>query len=31
MMSDEQTTSDEYQWHTSDLDLSGDPAEGDWS
>jgi phospholipid/cholesterol/gamma-HCH transport system ATP-binding protein len=31
MMSDEQTTSDEYQWHTSDLDLSGDPAEGNWS
>ncbi|HEX3434026.1 MAG TPA: ATP-binding cassette domain-containing protein [Solirubrobacteraceae bacterium] len=30
-MSDEQTTSDEYQWHTSDLDLSGDPAEGNWS
>jgi phospholipid/cholesterol/gamma-HCH transport system ATP-binding protein len=31
MMSDEQTTSDEYQWHSSDLDLSGDPAEGNWS
>ncbi|MHB8233554.1 MAG: ABC transporter ATP-binding protein [Solirubrobacteraceae bacterium] len=30
-MSDEQTTGDEYQWHSSDLDLSGDPAEGNWS
>jgi phospholipid/cholesterol/gamma-HCH transport system ATP-binding protein len=31
MMSDEQATSDDYQWHTTDLDLSGDPAEGNWS
>ena len=23
--------SDEYQYHTADLDLSGDPAEGNWS
>jgi len=23
--------SDDYQYHSSDLDLSGDPAEGDWS
>jgi phospholipid/cholesterol/gamma-HCH transport system ATP-binding protein len=27
MMSDEQ----DYQWHTADLDLSGDPTQGDWS
>ncbi len=27
MMSDEH----DYQWHTADLDLSGDPAQGDWS
>jgi phospholipid/cholesterol/gamma-HCH transport system ATP-binding protein len=27
MMSDEH----DYQWHTTDLDLSGDPAHGDWS
>src|ERR1700704_2921135 len=23
--------SDEYQYHSTDLDLTGDPAEGDWS
>jgi phospholipid/cholesterol/gamma-HCH transport system ATP-binding protein len=28
MMSDDEH---DYQWHTSDLDLSGDPAEGNWS
>jgi phospholipid/cholesterol/gamma-HCH transport system ATP-binding protein len=28
MMSEEEH---DYQWHTSDLDLSGDPAEGNWS
>jgi phospholipid/cholesterol/gamma-HCH transport system ATP-binding protein len=28
MMSDDEQ---DYQWHTSDLDLSGDPAEGNWS
>jgi phospholipid/cholesterol/gamma-HCH transport system ATP-binding protein len=27
MMSDEY----DYQWHSTDLDLSGDPAEGNWS
>jgi phospholipid/cholesterol/gamma-HCH transport system ATP-binding protein len=28
MMSEEEH---DYQWHSSDLDLSGDPAEGNWS
>jgi phospholipid/cholesterol/gamma-HCH transport system ATP-binding protein len=28
MMSDDEH---DYQWHTTDLDLSGDPAEGNWS
>ena len=27
----EQHDEHDYQWHTTDLDLSGDPAEGDWS
>jgi phospholipid/cholesterol/gamma-HCH transport system ATP-binding protein len=24
-------TSESFEWHTSDLDLSGDPSKGDWS
>jgi phospholipid/cholesterol/gamma-HCH transport system ATP-binding protein len=32
MMSDEQTrVGDDYRYHSSSLDLSGDPAAGDWS
>jgi phospholipid/cholesterol/gamma-HCH transport system ATP-binding protein len=30
MMSEQQDEHD-YQWHSTDLDLTGDPTEGDWS